>query len=79
MNFIAGLCLLFIADEEDAFWTLATILEDVMPPGYYEDKMVGLIVDQRVVCALAAERLPAVSDGNERSCCIAPALQTDSV
>ena len=45
MNFIVGLCLLFVADEEDAFWTLATMLEDIIPRRYYKDKMVGLVVD----------------------------------
>ena len=39
MNFIAGSLLLFM-DEEDAFWCLAVIAEDLLP-GYYDLVMVA--------------------------------------
>ena len=29
MNFVAAILLLFIMDEEDAFWTLVAIIEDL--------------------------------------------------
>ncbi len=38
MNFVAG-CLLLFMDEEDAFWSLACIIEDLLP-GYYSTAMV---------------------------------------
>lgn len=38
MNFVAG-CLLLFMDEEDAFWSLACIVEDLLP-GYYSTAMV---------------------------------------
>ena len=39
MNFIAGALLLFM-DEEDAFWSLAIIAEDLLP-GYFSLIMVA--------------------------------------
>jgi hypothetical protein len=38
MNFVAG-CLLLFLDEEDAFWALARIIEDLLP-GYFSTAMV---------------------------------------
>ena len=38
MNFVAG-CLLLFMDEEDAFWSLACIIEDLLP-GYYSTAMI---------------------------------------
>lgn len=38
MNFVAG-CLLLFMDEEDAFWCLACIIEDLLP-GYFSTAMV---------------------------------------
>ena len=45
MNFVAGSLLLFM-DEEDAFWCLACIAEDLLP-GYYD-----LVMVAPQVCAL---------------------------
>jgi hypothetical protein len=39
MNFIAG-CLLLFMDEEDAFWALASVVEDLLP-GYFSLAMVA--------------------------------------
>lgn len=39
MNFIAG-CLLLFLDEEDAFWALAAVVEDLLP-GYFSLDMVA--------------------------------------
>ena len=38
MNFVAA-CLLLFMDEEDAFWSLAVIIEDLLP-GYFSTAMV---------------------------------------
>ena len=46
MNFVAG-CLLLFMDEEDAFWSLACIIEDLLP-GYYSTAMVEPQVSQAV-------------------------------
>jgi len=37
MNFIAG-CLLLFMEEENAFWCLTTIVEDLLP-GYFSTTM----------------------------------------
>lgn len=42
MNFIAGTLLLFM-DEEDAFWTLESIVNDILP-NYYDGYLGGLQV-----------------------------------
>ena len=39
MNFVAG-CLLLFMDEEDAFWSLAVIVEDLLP-GYFSLQMLA--------------------------------------
>ena len=39
MNFVAGFLLLFM-NEEDAFWCLCTIVEDLLP-GYFSHAMVA--------------------------------------
>ncbi len=39
MNFVAGSLLLFM-DEEDAFWSLAVIVEDLLP-GYFSLQMLA--------------------------------------
>ena len=49
MNFIAGSLLLFM-DEEDAFWCLAVIAEDLLP-GYYDLVMVAPQVSWDPVCS----------------------------
>jgi len=50
MNFVAG-CLLLFMDEEDAFWSLACIIEDLLP-GYYSTAMV-----EPQVCLLSSVHL----------------------
>lgn len=48
MNFVAG-CLLLFMDEEDAFWSLAAIIEDLLP-GYYSTAMVEPQVGLFIPC-----------------------------
>eukprot|EP00727_Mastigamoeba_balamuthi_P011322 m51a1_g6812 putative tbc1 domain family member 9 (750) ;mRNA; r:267595-270149 len=57
MNIIAALLLLHMKEEE-AFWMLVTIIEDVVPMDYYTDGMSGVVVDMQVVNALAKSFLP---------------------
>jgi hypothetical protein len=42
MNFVAGFLLLFM-EEEDAFWTLTTIVDNILSR-YYDADMAGLQV-----------------------------------
>ena len=56
MNFVAG-CLLLFMDEEDAFWSLACIIEDLLP-GYYSTAMVEPQVSPPDTDTYAHELLP---------------------
>lgn len=52
MNFIAG-CLLLFMDEEDTFWCLAIIVEELLP-GYYSMAMVEPQVRSPLACCIAS-------------------------
>jgi hypothetical protein len=59
MNFIAGMLLLFMA-EEDAFWMLLITVEDLLPVDYYTKSMIGTHVDQHVFLQLISTKAPVV-------------------
>lgn len=59
MNFLVAIFLLHM-NEEETFWTLAAIVEQLTPE-YYSKNMRGMHVDQRVFRSLVAEYLPKVS------------------
>lgn len=56
-NRIAAIALLFM-NEEDAFWCLLYIVEQLMPPQFYCKQLVGAQVDQAVFKELVCEKLP---------------------
>jgi len=56
MNFIAGMSLLIMQTEEDAFWLLTSIVEDYCP-GQYGRTMFQLQVDTLVLQDLLSEKL----------------------
>ena len=49
--------LLMYLDEEQAFWCLAALIEDILPQDYYARSLIGSRVDQQVTsstnCAVA--------------------------
>merc|ERR1712217_881858 len=57
MNFIAAMLLQY-ESEENAFWMLCSIVEDLLPQGYYSPSLHGLRVDLKVFDALVAQYLP---------------------
>jgi Rab-GTPase-TBC domain len=59
LNYIAGMLLLFM-DEERAFWTLVTIIQDILPDGIYDITMEGANIDQTVLMMFIWERLPHI-------------------
>ncbi|OZJ05742.1 hypothetical protein BZG36_01289 [Bifiguratus adelaidae] len=59
LNYIAGLLLLFM-DEEEAFWTLVTIIHDYLPSGMYDVRMEGANIDQAVLMSFLEEKLPNI-------------------
>jgi hypothetical protein len=59
LNYVAGLFLLFMSEEE-AFWMLCTVVEQIMPEGMYGVKMEGVTVDQEVLMQLLEDRMPSI-------------------
>lgn len=59
LNYIAGLLLLFMTEEE-AFWALVTLIEDILPPNIYDVTMEGANIDQNVLMHLVSERYPLI-------------------
>ena len=57
MNFIAA-ALLRYCDEETAFWILCSLVEDILPDGYYTRSMIGIRVDMQVLNSLVMRYLP---------------------
>ncbi|XP_065826714.1 small G protein signaling modulator 3-like isoform X2 [Oscarella lobularis] len=58
---IAGSLLLFM-DEEDVFWMMVAIIEDLLPDSYYSQTLIGVQVDQCVLKSLAATLLPSINE-----------------
>ena len=61
MNFVAAAILLFVDSDEDAFWLLSHIVEEVLPD-HYVQSMIGHTVDRQVVEQLVELHLPATSN-----------------
>lgn len=59
-NFLAGLLILLLDSEEDAFWMMHTIVHDYFPEGMFDTKMVGANIEQTVLMMLVYEKLPGV-------------------
>lgn len=58
MNFLAAV-LLHHVEEEEAFWVLAAIVEE-LTPSYHTRSMAGSRADQRVFADLVQQKLPAI-------------------
>ncbi|KAI3657756.1 hypothetical protein MP638_001021 [Amoeboaphelidium occidentale] len=58
LNKIVGMFLLFLDNEEQAFWLLVALVQDILPPNYWnaELNMEGLRVDQEVLWSLLHEK-----------------------
>ncbi|KAI8370280.1 rab-GTPase-TBC domain-containing protein [Blakeslea trispora] len=69
LNYLAGLFLLFVDSEEEAFWLLVTTVIDFMPEKMYDVTMEGVHIDQSVLMMMIYEKLPDIwnkiaSEGN---------------
>ncbi|KAK2147388.1 hypothetical protein LSH36_555g00001 [Paralvinella palmiformis] len=60
LNFIAGLLLIVVKDEEKVFWLMDTLINDLLPD-YYSRDMLGVQTDQEVLGELVKERMPDVT------------------
>ncbi|XP_033630051.1 small G protein signaling modulator 3 homolog isoform X4 [Asterias rubens] len=54
---IASSLMLFM-EEEDAFWMMCTIIEELVPASYYSSTLLGVQADQRVLRQLMVSFLP---------------------
>lgn len=61
MNLIAGSLLLIMPTAEDAFWVMASMIENILPAHYYDHGFVASRADQQVLRQYVAEILPNLS------------------
>ncbi|KAK1431112.1 hypothetical protein QVD17_14350 [Tagetes erecta] len=61
LNYVAALLLLVMKTEEEAFWMLAVLLENVLVNDCYTDNLSGCHVDQRVFKDFLAKKCPRLS------------------
>ncbi|XP_040842446.1 small G protein signaling modulator 3 isoform X4 [Ochotona curzoniae] len=51
-------CLLLFLEEEDAFWMMGAVIEDLLPASYFSTTLLGVQTDQRVLRQLIVQYLP---------------------
>ncbi|KAM0358791.1 hypothetical protein ACHAO7_002746 [Fusarium culmorum] len=61
MNLITANLLLIMPSAEDAFWILTSIIENILPHGYYDHSLMASRADQQVLRQYVAQVLPKLS------------------
>ena len=61
MGMIAGTLLLF-CEEEDVFWSMICIIENLLPASYYSSNLWGAQADQMVLQSLVGRVLPDIAE-----------------
>ncbi|KAL8140477.1 hypothetical protein V2J09_006498 [Rumex salicifolius] len=61
LNYVAALLLLVMKTEEDAFWMLAVLLENVLVNNCYANNLSGCHVEQRVFKDLLTKKCPRIA------------------
>jgi hypothetical protein len=61
MNLITACLLLIMPTAEDAFWVLTSIIENILPQGYYDHSLLASRADQQVLRQYVSEILPKLS------------------
>ncbi|KAF1965511.1 TBC-domain-containing protein [Bimuria novae-zelandiae CBS 107.79] len=61
MNLITACLLLIMPTAEDAFWVLATMIENILPQNYYDQNLLTSRADQSVLREYVATLLPKLS------------------
>ncbi|KAI8886133.1 TBC-domain-containing protein, partial [Backusella circina FSU 941] len=60
LNYLAGFFLLFVDNEEEAFWMLVTTVHDYFPENMYDSTMEGANIDQAVLMMFVYEKMPGI-------------------
>lgn len=45
-------------EEEDTFWLMCSIIEDLLPASYFSSSLLGIQADQQVLIQLTSRTLP---------------------
>ncbi|CAK9065038.1 TBC domain-containing protein C4G8.04 [Durusdinium trenchii] len=61
MSFVAATLLMYM-EEEQAFWTLCSLLEDILPEDYLSERMLGVRADLKTLEKLVAEEMPELAE-----------------
>lgn len=61
MNLITACLLLIMPTAEDTFWVLTSIIENILPRGYYDHSLLASRADQQVLRQYVSEILPKLS------------------
>lgn len=61
MNLITACLLLIMPTAEDAFWFLTSIIENILPQGYYDQSLIASRADQQVLRQYVSEIIPKLS------------------
>ncbi|KAH7153309.1 rab-GTPase-TBC domain-containing protein [Dactylonectria macrodidyma] len=61
MNLITANLLLIMPSAEDAFWILTSIIENILPHGYYDHSLLASRADQQVLRQYVTSVLPKLS------------------
>jgi hypothetical protein len=61
MGTIVASLLLFV-EEEDAFWLMCAIIEDILPASYYSHTLIGVQADMKVLRQLVSIYLPEIEN-----------------
>jgi hypothetical protein len=61
MNLITACLLLIMPTAEDTFWLLTSIIENILPRGYYDHSLMASRADQQVLRQYVTEILPKLS------------------
>jgi hypothetical protein len=57
-NYLTAVLLLFLDDEEAAFWMVLHVIERLLPSDFYSQGLLGVRIDQAVAAELLAKHLP---------------------
>lgn len=49
--------LLLLLEEEDAFWIMVTIVEDILPASYYSSTLLGIVFHNTICIHTILKRL----------------------